>query len=218
MRRRLGFVLVILGLVAAIVGTATGCGALFSFSGRHPIATAPIVLGTPLHQVIAVKAGRRYTLAVQVVFERAGLEQENGALVVEAQLPLVASLEAAKVSGVLDPSAPPNVLYGQSANPSARAPRGAGPRELMAERLVGPWVATRDGDAACDVDLGPDRRGRARITEARIIVYDDRLPRSITTALAAAGGGLIALLCGTIMVLFGGRRAGRGGARRRPIV
>lgn len=218
MRRRLGFGLVIVGLVVAIVGTALGSGALFTFSGRHPIATAPIVLGTPLHQVVAAKAGRRYTLAVQVVFDRAGLEEENGALVVDAQLPLVASLESAKVSGVLDPNVPPNVLYGQSANPNVRAPRGAGPRELVAERLVGPWIATRDGDAACEVGLELDRRGRARITEARIIVYDDRLPSSITTTLAVAGAGLISLVSGTILVLFGGRRAGRGGARRRPIV
>ncbi len=207
-----------LGLVAAVVGTASGCGALFGFSGRHPIATAPIVLGTHLHQTIATKAGRRYTLAVQVVFDRAGLEQASGALVVDAQLPLVASLETAKVSGVLAPNEPPNVLYGQSANPNVRAPRGAGPRELVAERLVGPWIATRDGDAACDVDLGRDRLGRATITETRIIVYDDRLPSSITIAFAVAGIGLITLVCGTILVLFGGRRAGRGGARRRPVV
>jgi len=210
--------LVIVGLVAAVVGTASGCGALFTFSGRHPIATAPITLGTPLRKVVSAKAGRRYTLAVQVVFEREGLEEEGGALVVKAQLPLVASLETAQVTGVLDPDEPPNVLYGQSANRNVRAPRGAGPRELVAERLVGPWSASADREIVCAVELGPDRLARARIKEARIIVYDDRLPTSITTALAAGGGGVIALVLGVILVRFGGRRSGRGGARRRPIV
>jgi hypothetical protein len=217
-QRRLGFVLVVLGLVAAVVGTAAGCGSLFTFSGRHPIAVAPLVLGTPLRQVIPAQAGRRYTLAVQVVFDRAGLEEESGALVVKAQLPLVASLETAKVSGTLDPDQPPNVLYGQSANPNTRTPRGAGPRELMVERLVGPWVATSDRNIECAVELGPDRVGRARITDARIIVYDDRLPRAITASLAAGGGGVIALALGTLLVLSRRRRKGRGGARRRPIV
>ena len=191
MRRRLGFVLVILGIVAAIVGTASGCGSLFTFSGRHPILVAPLVIGAPLRQAVPV---------------------------VEAQLPLVASLETAAVTGTLDPREPPNVLYGQSTNRNVRAPHGAGPRELMVERLVGPWVATSDSNIACAVDLGPDRLARARVIEARIIVYDDRLPRAITAALAVGGGGLIALVSGTILVLFGGRRKGRGGARRRPIV
>ena len=218
MRRRLGFVLVIVGLVAAIVGAASGCGSLFTFSGRHPIASAPLVIGTPLRQVIPAQAGRRYTLAVQVMFDRAGLEEESGALVVHAQLPLVASLESAKVSGTLDPDQPPNVLYGQSANPSARAPRGAGPRELMVERLIGPWVATADRNIEYAVDLGPDRLGRANITGARIILYDDRLPRAITVALGAAGGGLVALIFGTFLLLFRRGRAGRGGARRRAVV
>ena len=210
--------LVILGIVAAVVGTASGCGALFTFSGRHPIATAPIALGTPLRKVVAAKAGRRYTLAVQVVFEREGLEAEGGALVVKAQLPLVASLESAQVTGLLDPNEPPNVLYGQSANPNVRAPHGAGPREIIAERLVGPWLASSDRDVVCAVDLGPDRLALARIKEARIIVYDDRLPSSIAAALVAGGAGVMVLFCGMIMVLFGRRRAGRGGARRRPSV
>ena len=218
MRRRIGFVLIIVGIVAAIVGTASGCGSLFTFSGRHPILVAPLVIGTPLRQAIPVTAGLRYTLAVQVVFDRAGLEEREGALVVEAQLPLVASLEGVTVTGTLDPNEPPNVLYGQSTNRNVRAPHGAGPRELMVERFVGPWVATSDRNIACAVDLGPDRLARARVIEARIIVYDDRLPRAVTAALAVGGGGLIALVSGTILVLFGGRRKGRGGARRRPIV
>ena len=218
MRRRLGFVFVIVGLVAAIVGTASGCGAFFTFSGRHPILTAPLVAGTPLRQTIAAKAGRRYTLAVQVVFERTGLGQTNGALVVEAQLPLVASLETAQVTGTLDPSEPPNVLYGQSANPNVRGPRGAAAQELMVERLVGPWRAPSDREIACTVEIGPDRLARARIREARIIVYDDRLPTAITCALAVGGGGVMTLISGTILVVFSRRRARRSGARRQAIL
>jgi hypothetical protein len=214
MQRRFGFLLVVIGLVAAVVGGAAGCGALFTFSGRHPIATAPLVLGAPQHQTFPAKAGRRYTLAVQVVFEREGLDVDAGAFVVEAELPVVASVEDARIAGVLDPRVAPTVLYGQSANPNVRAPRGAGPRELLAERLVGPWQAPSDGDRAWSVELGPDRVRRARIREARVILYDDRLPASIRTALGAGAGGLIALVAGAALLLFGGRRAGRGIRRR----
>lgn len=215
MRRTLGLFLVVFGLVASIVGAASGCGSLFSFNGRHPIAVYPLTPGAPIHRTIPAKSGTRYTLAVQVLFEREGLLEESGALVVEAHFPLLASLERAKAVGWLDPNEPPTVLYGQSTNPNVRRPRDAGAVELVAERLVGPFLAPFEQDLGFDVDLGPDRLAKARVKEARVIVYDDRLPTSLKVAFAAASGGVIALVSGTVLLLLGFLRKRRGGAQRR---
>jgi hypothetical protein len=87
--------------------------------------------------------------------------------------------------------------------------------ELVAERLVGPYLAPFEQDLTFDVDLGPDRLAKAQVKEARVIVYDDRLPTSVTVALGAAAGGVIALISGTTVLLFGLLRKRRGGARRR---
>lgn len=220
MRRRLGLFLVVAGLVATVIGIASGCGSLFSFNGRHPILLHGLSPGTPLRQAFPAKAGRRYTLAVQIVFEREGLAESNGALVVEAQFPLVATLESTTVKtvGWIDPNEPPNVLYGQSANPHVRRPRGAGPVELVVERLVGPYVATADGELRYVVDLGPDRLAKAPVKEARVVIYDDTLPSSVTVAFVAAGAGVIAFISGTILLLLGLLRPGPRGAKRRQIV
>jgi hypothetical protein len=217
-RRRLGFLLVVVGLIATVVGIASGCGSFFSFSGRHPVAVHALTLGTPLRQAVPAKSGRRYTLAVQVVFAREGLAESNGALVVDAKLPLVTSLGDAKAVGWLDPNEPPTVLYGQSTNANVRRPRGAGPMELVAERLLGPYLAPFDEDLTFAVDLGPDRVGSAQIKEVRVVVYDDALPTSVTIAFAAAAAGVAALLGGTLLLLSGLLRKGRGGARHRPNV
>lgn len=222
--RRLGLLLIVVGLVAVVIGTASGCGTFFSFNGRHPVATQPLVLGTPVRQTFPAKAGLRYTLAVHVVFEREDLPVSNGMLVVEAQLPIVASLEdssgvaVAKAVGFVDPNEPPNVLYGSEANPNERRPAGAGPRELVVERLVGSYSAPADRDVAYSVDLGPDRLGKARVKETRLVIYDDKLPTSITVAFAAAGAGALSFLAGAIMLFFSLFTARKSGGARRPQV
>ncbi len=215
MRRRVGLVLVVLGLVSAVVGASSGCGSLFSYSGRHAVAVHDLAPGIPLHRAFAAKSGTRYTLALQIVFERAGLAESDGALVVHAQYPLVASLESAKVIGWLNPSEPPTVLYGHSTGPHQRRPIGIGPAELVAERLVGPYLASADGPLTWDVDLGLDRVGIARVREARVVVYDDALPRSITVAFVAAGAGVLAFLVGSGVLLLGLLRGRSRGAKRR---
>jgi hypothetical protein len=217
-RRRIGLILVVVGLVATIIGVASGCGSLFSFNGRHPIAVHVLTPGAPLRETLHARSGKRYTLAVQVVFEREGLLESNGALVVEAKLPLVASLGGAKAVGWLDPNEPPTVLYGQSTNPNVRRPHGSGPTELVAERLIGPYLAPFEEPIAYAVDLGPDTEGKAHVKEVRIVVYDDTLPTSVTVAFAGAAAGIVALISGTILLLLGLLRARRGGARRRPNV
>jgi hypothetical protein len=222
-RRRIALSLVVLGLVALVVGTGMGCGRLFSFNGRHPLAVRPIVPGTPIRETFPAKAGKRYTIAVHAVFEREGLPEANGALVVEAQLPIIASIEdtsgvaIAKIVGSLDPNEPPTVLYGQDANPRQRRPAGVAPAELVAERLLGPYTASADRDVTYAVDLAPDRIGKARLREARVVLYDDALPTSITVAFVSAVAGGVALVIGAMLLLFGLYRARRSGAgARRP--
>jgi hypothetical protein len=173
----------------------------------------------PLHANVPGASGKRYTLAIQVVFERDGLVERDGALVVEAKFPLIASLESTKVTGWLDPQEPPTVLYGQSTNPNARRPAVAGPAELVAERLVGPFLAPFDQPLSYAIDLGADRIQTARVKEARVVVYDDALPPNITVAFVAAGLGLVTLLSGTVMLVFGRRKRttrGGGGKRSQP--
>ena len=224
MRRRLGLILFVLGLVAVVTGTASGCGSFFSFNGRHPVLAQPIVLGTPIRQTFPARHRMRYTLAVHVVFEREDLPVANGSVVVEAQLPLVATLEdnsgvaVGKAIGWLDPNEPPTVLYGADANPNQRRPAGVGPAELVAERLVGSITVPFDREVVYSVDLGPDRIGKARVKEARVVIYDDKLPTAVTVAFVAAGAGAVSLFAGTILLVFGLFRARRGGAVRRPVV
>ena len=177
--------------------------------------------------------GRRYTVSVQVRFEREGLEQREGVTVVEAKMPLVvrvkdpAGTTRAEMIGWLDPAEPPNVLYGQSAQEPRRLPRPAGsagtPRgatngqampELAVERLVGPFVASSDAPLSIEVDLGPDRVGRARIAERRLVIYDDALPPKVWNAFVLAAGGGALLVAGLVLLVAGWFRR-RGGRRKR---
>lgn len=224
MRRRVAFFLVAVGLVALVTGVASGCGSLFSFNGRHPVAVEPLVPGTPLRKAFPAKAGKRYTLAIQVVFEREGLPEVNGQLSPEAKFPLVASIEdtsgvaVAKAVGWLDPNEPPTVLMGRTSDAHQRRPMGVGPAELVAERLVGPVTPAVDRDVTYAVDLGADRIGKTSLKEARLVLYDDTLPRSIHVAFTAAGAGAVAFLVGVIMLFFGLFRSRRGGKRRGQVV
>ncbi|AKV03762.1 hypothetical protein AKJ09_10425 [Labilithrix luteola] len=110
--RSLGFVLFVVGLLAGVVGTFMGCGALFSWNGRHPIAVHELEADKPLHATIDVQPGRRYTLGVHAVVDRTGLVEEHGVPVVEAKLPFVASIndssgtQVVRVAGWLDPHEP----------------------------------------------------------------------------------------------------------------
>jgi hypothetical protein len=223
-RRRFAFFLVAIGLVALVTGIASGCGSLFSFNGRHPVAVEPLVPGTPLRKAFPAKAGKRYTLAVQVVFEREGLPEVNGQVTLEAKLPLVASIEdtsgvaVAKAVGWIDPNEPPTVLMGRASDAHQRRPMGMGPAELVAERLVGPVTPAVDRDVTYAVDLGTDRIGKTSVKEARLVLYDDTLPRSIHVAFTAAGAGALAFVAGSIMLFFGLFRSRRGGKRRGQVV
>lgn len=236
--RRLGLVLVFLGAIGVVVGTFNGSGSLFAWNGRHPIDTLALDEAATARTFVP-EPGRRYTVSVQVVFEREGLATHEGAAVVEAKMPLVvrvkdsAGTTRAEAIGWLDPGEPPNVLYGQTA-PQAHVPqrpddrRGpagapeAPPRgrlarpspELVVERLVGPFVASSDEPLAVTVDLGPDRVGRARIAERRLVIYDDAVPPNIRNAFVVAGAGAAASFAGLVVLVVAWFRR-RGAPRNR---
>ncbi len=201
---RLGVVLLLLGLVAAVVGTFSGCNSLFTWNGRHAVEVMPLGEG-PTTRELVPWGGRRYTVSVQVVFDREGLPESEGMPVVHAKMPLVVQVKdrmgttLAQAAGWLDPAERPNVLYGQAAPPSQRGPMP----ELLVERLVGPFASAGDQPLSVYVDLGADRVGEARIASRRLVIYDDRLPPSIRNSFVVAAVGALAFLAGVVLVAMG---------------
>jgi hypothetical protein len=202
--RLIGVVLSLVGLVVVVVGTFSGCGSLFSWNGRHAVLAHALSEGHTTHELVPVE-GRRYTIGIQVVFDREGLQSRDGIAVVEAKMPLVVRVKdasgttRAETAGWLDPNEPPNVLYGQAARESMRGPMP----ELAVERLVGPFTAASDAPLAVDVDLGPDRIGTAHVVERRLVIHDDAWPPSIRNAFIAAGVGATAFVFGIALVVVG---------------
>jgi hypothetical protein len=211
--RVVGAALLLFGLVVAILGTMSGCNAFFAWNGRHPVLAQPLTEGRSTAE-LTTTGGKRYTLAVQVVFDREGLETKEGNLVALAKIPLVvkakdpADTTRAEVAGWLDPNEPPNVLYNQAARESVRGPSP----ELLVERLVGPFTAASSGPLTVSVDLGADRIQAARILERRLVVYDDSLPASIRNSFLVAGVGALAFVIGLVSFVVGWFRRRRGRA------
>lgn len=218
--RLTGTLLTLGGLVLLVVGLFMGCGSLFTWNGRHAIDVQPVTPGTPMTYALRPSLGRRYTIAVHVVFDRDAAEPaiEGAPASVSAKLPIVARVvdkrgsTVAETAGWIDPEEPPTVLYGT--HPS---PRNAAQTELVAERLVGAFPATSTDPFDVRVDLGPDRTQKAKIVETRLVVYDDVTPPSIKRAFGAAVAGGVAFVVG-LGIVFAGffrGRARRGGKRRR---
>jgi hypothetical protein len=226
-------VLLLVGLVGGVVATFMGFGSLFAWNGRHAVDVVPLGEG-PTSRKLVTEPGRRYTVSVQVVFDREGLPKREGVTVVEATMPLVVRVKdpagtvRAEVTGWLDPNEPPNVLYGQAAHearsPHPSTPTHAGMPELVVERLVGPFISSDRGPLDVNVDLGPDRIGVARVLERRLVIYDDTLPPNIRNAFIVAGAGVAAFIAGAALIVVGWfRRRGttrkrRGGIRRPDVV
>jgi hypothetical protein len=202
--RLLGVILVLVGLVAAVVGTFSGCGSLFSWNGRHAIETLPLG-DTATRHTLSPEPGRRYTLSVEAVFDREGLPKREGIVEVDAKMPLVATVKdsggttLASVAGWLDPKEPPSVLRGQSVRDDVRGPLP----ELVAARIVGPFTAASSAPLQIDVNLGPDRTGTARITQRRLVIHDDALPPTIRNAFIIAVAGALAFVAGGIVLVLG---------------
>lgn len=204
--KRAGILLVFASIVGVVVGLFMGCGALFSWNGRHPVVAEPIAPGGgPSTVSFTTHRDTRYTAGIEVVFATQGLAadpHQPGMLLVDAKLPLVARIvdgrgaNASEVVGWIEPAVPPTVVYGDR-----RTVGGA--EAVVAERLVGPWPCPRDERASVVVDLGPDRVGSARVVEARVVVYDDKMPSTIKLPLAGAGVGGVAFFAGIALVVIG---------------
>lgn len=201
--RAVGLFLFFAGLVAAVSGSLLGCGALFSWNGRHAVAGADIRPGTPLDHPLAPVPGRRYTIAVQVVLDEA----------TAVKMPFVANGNGPDgalfdAKGWIDPAEPHTVVFGGD--------RGV----KTAERQLGMFVAHTVDPVRIAVDLGPDRDG-APVAAARLVVYDDALPPQIARAFALAAAGVVAIASGLTLLLVGffkRRKKLRGGIRARPVV
>lgn len=192
-----------LGLVMLVAGLFLGCGAFFSWTGRHVVEVRTLAPGTPSALTLRPEPGRRYTVAVDLVFERpVGPDgREDPAATIEAKMPVVAQISSADgtkladTTGWIDPSEPPTVLIGAHPSPRAVQP------DVVAERIVGAFPSPAGDRVDVRVGLGEDRVGKAHLREARVVVYDDKLPPTIRRAFmaAAAGGALFAV--GTLFSL-----------------
>lgn len=190
--------IVFIGLVAAVAGTLMGCGTLFSWNGRHATSVVDLPASGPFTHRLTPEPGRRYTFAVEVVFDRATVPIKDDAYFVEARMSFVAKITDAKGNEMLssvgwfDPNEPPTFLLGQAGN----ARRGT---ELVAERLVGPVTAI--DPIVVSIDLGEDRIGAARILSRRMVIYDDAWPPSIARAFFVAAAGFIVFIIGIVLVI-----------------
>ena len=196
-----------------------GCGTFFSWNGRHTVQSEPLIEEQHAHLAFTTTAGRRYTLSVQAVFDPAQVDERDGMASVEVKMPLVVKVKDtqgtsfAEATGWLE-NGKPNIFYSR--------PIGQPGREIMVERLVGPFYSANVAPVVVDVDLGADRVGRNAIAERRLVVYDDALPPPIRNAAIGAGAGVIALVAGFVLLLSsywrGRSRRKRSGIPRVPVV
>lgn len=218
--RILGVLLALIGLLAVVIGVFTGFGSLFAWNGRHAVEVHPIG-DVALIKTFVPEPGRRYTLGVQAVFDREGLERREGVVIVDAKMPLVVRVKddvgttVAEAVGWLDPNERPNVLYGHAAREAPKMP------ELVVERLVGPFHVSSPTPLSIEANLGPDRVGKARIVARRLVIHDDAWPASVRNAFVAAGLGVVGFVVGLLLAIAGWirsrtqRRASRRASRMR---
>ncbi|MBX3227696.1 MAG: hypothetical protein KIT84_15175 [Labilithrix sp.] len=218
-----GAALFLLGLVALVVCTLNGCGTFFTWNGRNPIASVPLPDGQT-HHSFTPWGGRRYTLAVQAVFDPAHVADRDGMAAVEARMSLVvrvkdkAGTTLAETVGWLDPNERPNVFYSRPLH----APARVAAREIAVERLTGPFLVASDTPLDVDVDLGPDRVGRHPLLERRLVIHDDALPPAIRNAAIGAVVASLSTAAGFVLLLLGWwrgrRRRKRSGVPRESVV
>jgi hypothetical protein len=207
--RAVGVLLLFVGLIASVVGFFSGCGTLFSWNGRHAIDAQQLPDDVAYSKTFVPEPGRRYTLAIHVVFDRESVPKVEGSAKPEAKMSLVARVKdsagtkLADVTGWLDPNEPPNVLYGQAVPDSVTEARGEKAPDLFVERIVGPFSSASAAPLVIEVNLGPDRVGRHRILHRRLILHDDALPSSIRNAFVLGSCGVVLFLAGFVIGFMG---------------
>jgi len=207
--RAVGVVLLFVGLIVSVVGFFSGCGSLFTWNGRHIIDEQVLSDTAAFSKSFTPEAGRRYTLAIQVVFDRESTPRVDGVAKPDVKMPLVARVKdptgtkLAEVTGWVDPNEPPNVLYGQAVPDSVTASRGAQAPDLFVERLIGPFAAASDSPLTIEVNLGPDRSGAQRIVARRLVIHDDAIPPAIRNAFVLGTVGVLLFIAGIFVGLIG---------------
>jgi hypothetical protein len=183
-----------------------GCNTLFAWNGRHAIQSQTLIEGHT-HTQVTTELNRRYTIAVQAIFDPEHVGDSNGMAAAEAKLSLVVKAQdpggqtMAELKGWLDPNEPPNVFYTR--------PLKERSREIRVERLVSPFQAATVETIGIDVDLGEDRIGQYPILEKRLVIYDDALPSPIRNAVIGLVAGGLAWIAGVAVLLVGWSRGRR---------
>jgi len=186
-----------------IVGFFSGCNMLFGWNGRHAVTAQALTAEGPTTMTFVPDASVRYTVSIQVVFDREGAERKDATDHIEARMPLVVSVKdgvgnvLAQTSGWFDPNEPPNVLYGSGAKESARMP------ELTVERLVGPFMSASVAPLKVSIDLGADTIGTAPVKDRRLAIYDDKTPPPMRNAFLGGAFGTLVFLAGVVVSLVG---------------
>jgi hypothetical protein len=193
-----GLALFLVGLLATIVCSMNGCGTFFSWNGRHAVQTQPLI-EEHTHASFKPVAARRYTLSVQVVFDPQYVDDVDGMAAVEVKMPLVVKAKDAQGTSFAEAigwleNEKPNIFYSRP----LREPT----REILLERLVGPFMSANVDEVNVDVNLGPDRIGRNPIKERRLVVYDDSLPPAIRNAAIGTVSGVLALITGVVLLVM----------------
>jgi hypothetical protein len=205
--RIVGTLLTLVGLLLLVSGGFLGCGALFTWNGKHLVESHPLESGVPFVHAVTPEPGLRYSFAVQVVFERADAPPA-AKLSIVARIVDKSGAKLGETVGWIDPDEPPTVVYGTHQRQGS---------DLLAERVVGAFNASARDPVEIRVELGADRTGTTRILERRLVVYDDVTPAPIKRALwgAAAGGVLFLTGLGVLFASFFRGRSRRGGIRPR---
>jgi hypothetical protein len=207
--RAVGVLLLFVGLIASVVGFFSGCGTLFTWNGRHVIDVQTLPDDVAYSKTFVPEPGRRYTLAIHVVFDRETAPKVDGSAKPEVKMSVVARVKdsvgtkLADVTGWVDPNEPPNVLYGQAVPDSVTVARGDQAPELFVERLIGPFSSASAAPLVIEVNLGPDRIGSQRILHRRLVLHDDAIPSSIRNAFILGSGGVALFLTGFILGFLG---------------
>lgn len=217
--RSLAITLLLLGVVLLGGGLFFGCGFYAEWNGRNVLVERPITLGSATAADVDAKEGHRYTFSARVVVDRRDVSPEDaarGASALELEMPWSMRLVDGGGQRVLEQAGflshePPTSVYGDAMGGAT----GRGAHALVAERFLGPYPNAAPQKLHVDLDLGEDRRGVAKVADARLVVYDDALPRRIVVPFIAAGGGVVLILASLVLGIVGlTRRYVRGAAGR----
>lgn len=210
--RKLAIALVLLGLALFGGGLFFGCGFYAEWDGRNVVLERPVTPGTPISADIDAFVGRRYTFSARVEIDGREVSAEDaakGASAVELQMPFAMRLSNGDKQVLLTQTGflsqePPTLVYGDPAGGTS----GRGGRGVVAERFLGPYPSAGPQKLHVDLELGQDVLGRARIADAKLVIYDDATPARIRRPFAASGVGLLALFAGGVLglVAFARRR------------